>query len=134
MTHLFVLEGINDIGGKGDLPAPTAEDLIAAHKQLIARARAHGLTVYAGTLLPFQGGTLLTFTSESEARRQALNTWLRTSKAYDAVVDFDAALRDPAQPTRVLPKYISEDFIHPNDAGYKVMGDLIDASLFAPRR
>jgi lysophospholipase L1-like esterase len=67
---------------------------------------------------------------EGEAKREAINQWIRTSRAYDAVIDFDLATRDPANPTRLLPLYDSGDHLHPNDAGYKAMGDAIDLSLF----
>ena len=69
------------------------------------------------------------FTKEGEAKRQALNQWIRTSKAYDGVVDFDAATRDPANPTRYLPLYDSGDHLHPNDAGYQAMANAIDLTL-----
>ena len=65
-----------------------------------------------------------------EAKRQAVNHWIRTSKAYDAVIDFDKALRDPSHPSRLLPKYDGGDHVHPNDAGYRAMTDAIDLSLF----
>src|SRR6185436_16446913 len=93
VTHVIVLEGINDIGGARQNPSPSAADLIAGHRQLIARAHARGLRIYGGTLTPFEGAAY--FTAEGEAKRQALNEWIRTSKEYDGVIDFDAAVRDP---------------------------------------
>jgi lysophospholipase L1-like esterase len=128
--HVIVLEGINDIGNARQNPTPTAEDLIAAHKQLITRAHARGIRIYGGTLTPFEGAAY--FTQVGEAKRQALNEWIRTSGAYDGVIDFDAATRDPARPTQFLAQYDSGDHLHPNDAGYKAMGDSIDLSLFKP--
>ena len=107
---------------------PTAADLIAAHKQLIERAHARGITIYGATLTPFEGAAY--FTKEGEAKRQALNDWIRTGRAYDAVIDFDAATRDPAHPSQFLAQYDSGDHLHPNDAGYKAMGEAIDLSLF----
>ena len=101
VTHVIVMEGINDIGLARTNPNPSAADLIAGHKQLIERARARGLKVYGATLTPFEGAAY--WTAEGEAKRQALNEWIRTSKAYDAVIDFDQVTRDPAAPTKFLP-------------------------------
>ncbi len=128
VTHVVVMEGINDIGVARSNPSPTAEDLIAGHKQLIERAHARGLKVYGATLTPYEGAAY--YTPEGEAKRQALNTWIRTSKAYDGVIDFDMVTRDPAAPTKFLPAYDSGDHLHPGDAGYKAMGDAVDLALF----
>src|SRR5688572_12051696 len=96
-THLVVLVGINDIGNRQ--ARATVDDLIAGHRQIIARARARGLKVYAATLTPFEGATLPDYwTPEGDVTRQALNRWLRTSREYDAIFDFEAAVRDPASP------------------------------------
>lgn len=130
VTHVIVLEGINDIGIARANPSPSAADLIAGHKQLIERARARGLRVYGATLTPFEGAPY--YTPEGEAKRQALNEWIRTSKAYDGVIDFDRVTRDPAAPTKFLPAYDSGDHLHPGDAGYKAMGEAIDLALFGP--
>ncbi len=131
-THVVVLESINDIGMAGDAAAPTAAELIAGHRALIQRARSHGLTIYGGTLTPFEGA--LYFTAAGEAKRQAVNEWIRNSGEYDAVIDFDAVVRDSADPRRFLPMYHPGDWLHPNDAGYRAMGDAIDLTLFrAPR-
>jgi lysophospholipase L1-like esterase len=127
-THVIVLEGINDIGNARQNPTPTAEDLIAGHKQLIEQARARGLKIYGATLPPFWGAAY--YTEVGEAKRQAFNEWVRSSKAYDGVVDFDKATRDPSDPKKLLEKYDSCDYLHPSDAGYKAMGDAIDLSLF----
>jgi lysophospholipase L1-like esterase len=128
VTHVVVLEGINDIGVARSNPSPSAADLIAGHKQLIERAHARGLKIYGGTLTPYEGAGY--FSPEGEAKRQALNDWIRTSGAYDAVIDFDKATRDPAAPTKFLPAYDSGDHLHPNDAGYTAMGNLVDLALF----
>ena len=128
VTHVIIMEGINDIGLARANPSPSAEDLIAGHKQLIARAHARGLKVYGATLTPFEGAVY--FTAEGEAKRQALNQWIRTSGAYDAVIDFDKVTRDPAAPTKFLPAYDSGDHLHPGDAGYKAMGEAVDLKLF----
>ena len=128
VTHVIVMEGINDIGVAGKNAAPSADDLIAAQRQMIDRAHARGLKVLGATLTPFEGAAY--FTPEGESKRQALNQWIRTSGAYDGVIDFDRVTRDPAAPTKLLPAYDSGDHLHPDDAGYKAMGDAIDLSLF----
>jgi lysophospholipase L1-like esterase len=128
VTHVIVLEGINDIGLGRSNPLPSAADLIAGHRQLIRRAHARGLKIYGGTLTPFEGAGY--WTPEGEAKRAALNEWIRTSKEYDGVIDFDAATRDPKQPTKFLAPYNSGDNLHPSDAGYQAMANAIDLSLF----
>ena len=97
-THVIVLETTNDIGMAFDDTWPSVDDLIAGHRTLIQRAHARELTIYGGTLLPFEGAFY--WTEAGEAKRQALNTWIRTSGAYDGVINFDAAVRDPDQLTR----------------------------------
>ena len=128
ITHVVVMEGINDIGLGRSNPAPSAADLIAGQKQLIERAHARGLKIYGATLTPFDGAAY--FTPEGEAKRKAVNDWIRTGKAYDGVIDFDMVTRDPAAPTKFLPIYDSGDHLHPNDAGYKAMGEAVDLALF----
>ena len=126
--YLIVLQGINDIGFPG---TTTADEIIAGHRQIIDRAHAMGLRVYGGTLTPFQAFLPgLYYSAEGEAMRQAVNQWIRTSKAYDAVIDFDKAIRDPAHPATIRPAYDSGDNLHPNDAGYQAMADAIDLRLF----
>lgn len=132
VTHIIVMEGINDIGNARQNPMPTAEDLIAGHKQLIARAHAKGVKIFGATLTPFWGAGY--YTEVGEAKRQALNEWIRTGKSYDGVVDFDRATRDPADPKKLLAAYDSCDHLHPSDAGYKAMAEAIDLGLFAPGR
>jgi lysophospholipase L1-like esterase len=128
VTHVVVLEGINDIRNS---PATTADDLIAGHKQLIDRAHAHGLVIYGATLTPCEGAN--NCTPEGEVKRKALNEWIRTGKAYDGVIDFDAVTRDPSHPTRFLPEYDSGDHLHPGDAGYRAMGNSVNLDLFRAR-
>jgi lysophospholipase L1-like esterase len=128
VTHVVVLEGINDIGSGRGNPLPSAADLIGAHRQLIARAHDHGLKIIGATLTPFDGDGY--FTPAGEAKRVALNDWIRTSKEYDGVIDFDLATRDPAQPSKFLPAYQSGDWLHPNDAGFQAMVQAIEVSLF----
>jgi len=128
VTHVVVLEGINDIGNARQNTTPTADDIIAGHKQLIQQAHAHGLKIIGATLTPFWGAAY--FTEAGEAKRQAVNEWIRTSKNYDGVIDFDKATRDPGDPKKLLEKYDGCDYLHPSDAGYKAMADAIDLSLF----
>jgi lysophospholipase L1-like esterase len=128
VTHVIVMEGINDIGNARQNPTPTAEDLIAGHKQLIERAHARGVKIFGATLTPFWGAGY--YTDIGEAKRQALNEWIRTSNAYDGVIDFDKATRDPNDPKKILTTYDSCDHLHPSDAGYKAMAEAIDLSLF----
>lgn len=128
VTHIVVMEGINDIGQARQNPTPTAEDIIAGHKQLIDRAHTRGLKIYGATLTPFYGAAY--YTEVGETKRQAVNEWIRTSKAYDAVVDFDKATRDPNDSKKFLAAYDSCDHLHPNDAGYKAMAEAIDLALF----
>ena len=132
-THVFVLEGINDLGIGAlfmDGPRPTTAQLIAGHRQLIARAHSRGLKILAATLLPYEGTTFPGyFTPEGEAIRQAFNEWIRTSKEYDGFIDFDAVMRDPAQPSKMLAKYDSGDHLHPSDAGYQAMANAFDLAL-----
>ena len=128
VTHVIVLEGINDIGQARANPIPSAADLIAAHRQIIQRARARGVKIYGATLTPFEGAGY--WTPEGEAKRAAVNEWIRTGKEYDGVIDFDLATRDPNQPAKFLAAYNSGDNLHPSDAGYQAMANAIDLSLF----
>ena len=130
VTHVIVLEGINDIGFVGDAPSPSADDIIAGHQELVRRAHAAGLVIYGATLLPFEGAAY--FTEVGEAKRQAVNEWIRTSGVYDGVIDFDALTRNPANPARLQLDYDSGDRLHPSDAGYSAMGDGVDLMLFQP--
>jgi len=141
VTHVVVLEGTNDIGFTGvklggkyladPADVRTPQELIGAYRQLIARAHARGLKIVGATLMPFEGATLPGYYSETkEATRQAVNAWIRSGGAFDGVIDFDAALRDPARPTRLQARYASGDKLHPNDAGHQAMADAVDLSLF----
>lgn len=128
VTAVVVLEGINDIGQARQNPSPSADDLIAGHRQMIERVHARGLRIYGATLTPFEGANY--WTPEGEAKRQALNEWIRSGNAYDAVFDFDAAVRDPEHPTRTLPRYDPGDHLHLNVAGYEAVARTIDIGLF----
>jgi lysophospholipase L1-like esterase len=127
---LVVLEGINDIGISSMMGGEevSAAELIGAHKQLIERAHMHGIKAVGATLLPYEGAAY--YSEKGEAVRQAVNRWIRTSGAYDAVVDFDAKLQDPKNPNQMNPIYFINDHLHPNDAGYKLMADSIDLAIF----
>ncbi|MFW2349654.1 SGNH/GDSL hydrolase family protein [Qipengyuania sp.] len=130
VTHLIVLEGINDIGndGGGDHPTATPESLTQAYQQIIARAHQLGIKVIGGTLTPALHAAYMS--PEKERTRVAVNEWIRTSGAFDAVIDFDAAVRDPKAPADLQPAFDPGDHLHPNDFGYRAMGDAIDLDIF----
>ncbi len=123
---LMILEGINDINGRAQNPI-TADDLIVAMKQMIERAHTHGIKVIGCTLTPAGAGT-----GPGEEMRAAVNDFIRKGGAFDAVVDFEAAVRDPdSAAPQFKPAFNNGDRLHPNDAGYKAMADAIDLSVFA---
>jgi lysophospholipase L1-like esterase len=126
---MILLEGINDIGAD----SATAAELIAADRRIIAAAHARGIRVVGATLTPFVGSNAKFGgdygTAYGDAQRRALNDWIRTGGAFDAVVDFDRVVADPADPSRLLPGYDSGDHLHPGVAGYQAMGDAVDLSL-----
>jgi lysophospholipase L1-like esterase len=134
VTHAIVVLGINDIRNRRGLAeeAVTAAEMIAGLRQMAMRARDRGIKIFGGTLTPFENETFMmgAFTPEGEAKRIAVNEWIRGAGAFDAVIDFDAGLRDPGHPARMLPVYDNGDHLHPSDEGYNRMGDLIDLSLF----
>jgi lysophospholipase L1-like esterase len=132
-THVVVLEGINDLGlARREGVQPPARDLIAAHRQLIARARSRGLRIFGATLLPYEGTTIANYYSEEgEAARKEFNQWLRISGEYDGIIDFERAAQDPTHPARLRPDYDSGDHLHPSDSGYRAMASAVDLSLFA---
>jgi lysophospholipase L1-like esterase len=136
VKYLVVLLGLNDIAQTGVVAPPSeevsAEDVIAGLLQMIERAHQRGIVVYGCTILPFQNSLIDPgfYTPEKEAKREEVNHWIRTSGAYDAVIDFDKVVRDPTHPKRILPAFDSGDHTHPNDAGYNAMGQAIDLNLF----
>lgn len=136
VEYLLVLIGINDIGhpGSGSAPASeavTAQEVIAGYRQLIARAHVKGIPVFGATLTPFEGTVFPGYyTPEKEQVRQAVNAWIRGSDEFDAVIDFERALRDPDHPTRMLPAFDSGDHLHPNDLGMQAMANAIPLELF----
>jgi len=140
---LLVMEGINDIGGTTGPPrggaAPqnpvtpvTPDDLIGVLKQMIERAHAHGIKVAGATLTPYEGAGY--YSEKGEEVRQAVNRWIRTSGAFDAVLDFDKATQDSANPKTFKPTFNNTDHLHPNDAGYKAMADSVDLKIFAGKK
>ena len=134
VSHLIVLEGINDIAlpvDTGDsAEAVTADQLIAGLRQLAERAHEHGIVAYVATITPYEGSDV--YTAQGEAIRTAVNDWIRSGDAFDAVIDFDAVVRDPDHPSRHLAAYDGGDNLHFNDAGYTAMAESIDLALFQP--
>ncbi len=134
VTHAIVVLGINDIRNRRGLAAEvvTAGELIGGLGQMATRARDRGIKLFGGTLTPFENETFMlgAYTPEGEAKRLAVNEWIRNSGAFDAVIDFDKGLRDPDHPARMLALYDNGDHLHPSDAGYNRMGDLIELALF----
>ncbi len=137
VRSVLVLEGINDLGQLGRYPNATPAMhtvLIArmenAFTQIIERAHAHGMEVYGATITPDTGSDYYHPNADDEAARQAVNAWIRQPGHFDGVVDFDAVVRDPAHPDRMLPAYDSGDHLHPGPAGYKAMGNAVPLSLF----
>lgn len=133
----IVLEGVNDLGVlTREAPATPAQhaaivrQITAGFSQIVARAHTHGIKVIGGTVMPFGGNTYYHPTAENEADRQAVNAFIRTSGVFDAVIDFDRLMRDPAHPDRLSPAYDSGDHLHPSEAGYRTMGEAVPLSLF----
>jgi lysophospholipase L1-like esterase len=134
---VIVFEGVNDLGGLArdhEVPATEhaamVERVIMAYEQIIERAHAHGLHVIGATITPYVGSAYYHPGTLSEADRQAVNKWIRASGHFDAVVDFDAVVRDPQHPDQLLPAFDGGDHLHPGPAGYKAMGDAVPLSLF----
>lgn len=130
VTHVILIEGINDIRHDGDPthPGRSAEEVIAAYRQVIDRLHLHGIVAIGGTLTAFAGSER--FDQRSEAARQAVNAFIRDDGAFDAVVDFDRATRDPASPEALRQELVGADRLHPNDQGYQAMAEAVDLSLF----
>lgn len=128
VKYLVLMIGINDIGNSSPAQPVTALDLIAGYRQVIARAHAKGIAVYGATLTPFEGAAY--YSAEKELVRQTVNNWIRTADEFDGVIDFDAATRDPARPSRFLPAFDSGDHLHPSDRGYEAMGNAVPLALF----
>ncbi len=131
VEKVIVLMGINDIQYSHRFPsqAVTADEMIAALGQLVSRAHARGVRIIGGTITPFGGSG--DYTAEGEAARTKVNEWIRTSGAFDGVIDFDLVTRDPLHPDQLSSALDSGGRLHPNDAGYALMGDAIDLRLFS---
>jgi len=132
--YVIVLLGVNDLGHPGTVAPPSetvsAEEIIAAHEQLVTRAHAEGLKIFGATILPFKDDTLGFYSEANEAKRQKINRWIRTSGEYDAVIDWDKVMRDPADPLRLNPAYDSGDHLHPNETGNAAMTAAVPLRLF----
>jgi lysophospholipase L1-like esterase len=126
LRHVLLLEGVNDL--RSSSPPATADQVIAAYRRVIDRLHARGVKVYGATLTPIKGSG--GYSAAMERERQAINAFIRTGGAFDGFVDFDRATQDPADPLRFRPDLDSGDHLHPNDAGYRAMGESIDLSLF----
>jgi lysophospholipase L1-like esterase len=126
VTHAIIQLGINDLQFTRIVPSQpvTLEQLIAATQAAVTQAHARGVKVLLGTLLPYKGASL--YDAGDDAVRQGYNAWIRSQAVADGVVDFDAALRDPADPLALAPQLASSDHLHPNDAGYAAMAAAID--------
>jgi lysophospholipase L1-like esterase len=136
VTHAIVYIGTNDLRNQRGNPAEivTAEQMIAGLKQLALRAKAGGLTVYGATMIPYENETYHpgAWTPQGEVKRQAVNAWMRAhgTEHFDALIDFDKVVLDPAHPTSMRAEYDCGDHLHPSDNGYRHMGDAIDLDLF----
>jgi lysophospholipase L1-like esterase len=125
-STVILLIGVNDIGRGGDIPI-SADALIAGYRQLIARAKAHGIWVVGCTILPYEGASY--YRVDGNGVRQTVNRWILSSGEFDGTIDFDRATRDPAYPNRLRADLQSGDWLHPNDEGYRVMGDAIPLNV-----
>lgn len=135
--HLILLEGINDIGAlarekpaSAEAHAALVEQVTGAYAQIIARAHAKGIKVHGATILPFMSNEYYHPDAATEADRQAINAWIRTSGAFDSVIDLDEVMRDSARPAYLNPAYDTGDGLHPNPAGFRAMAEAVPLSLF----
>jgi len=134
---LIVFEGVNDLGGLTQMSDPPqaahsgfVDRVIASYEQIVARAHAAHIQVFGATITPYTGSGYYHPPASNEADRQAINQWIRTPGHFDAVIDFDKAVADPAHPDHLAPGYDCGDHLHPSPAGYRVMGELIPLGLF----
>jgi lysophospholipase L1-like esterase len=140
---VIIFEGVNDLGisygnpkgpmgelfeGRPPSPKVTVESMIAGYRQLVVRAHVKGLKVLGATITPYGGAFY--YAPEGEAVRQAINTWIRTSHEVDGVIDFDAVMRDPGDPTQIKDGFHMGDHLHGSDTGYAAMAAAIDLALF----
>ncbi|MFC3439918.1 SGNH/GDSL hydrolase family protein [Sphingobium rhizovicinum] len=129
VSHVVILEGVNDIGSAfaQQRAIPTADDLIGAYRQMIARAHDRGVKVILATILPYKGAGY--WSAEGETVRIAVNAWIRTTKESDGMIDLDKAVADPADPARMAKAYDVGDALHPNDDGFRAMAAAVDLAL-----
>lgn len=139
VTHLIVFEGVNDLGGltreapaSAEAHAALVRNMIDAYRQMVARARAHGIKVIGATITPYGASAYYHPDARNEADRQAVNAWIRAPGNFDGVIDFDAAVRDPAQPARLRKDY-DNDGLHPSIAGYQAMAAAVPLDLLKSR-
>jgi len=130
VSHVVLIEGINDIRHDGDPahPGRSPEEMVAAYRQVIARLHLRGIKIIGGTLTAFGGSER--FDARSESARQALNAFIRDGGEFDGVADFDKATRDPATPEAMRRDFVRDDRLHPNDKGYEAMARAVDLSAF----
>jgi lysophospholipase L1-like esterase len=127
VRDVIVLEGINDIGGAHDFNATAYE---SAYQQIVSQAHARGVRVIGGTLMPFKNAAVANYyTPQGDTTRMQVNNWIRTSGAFDGVVDFDKAMQSPSDPLTLNPSFDSGDHLHPNDAGYQAMANAVNLAL-----
>ena len=140
VKYVVVAIGVNDIVFPGTFTPPTeavtSQNIINGYRQLIARAHQKSIRIYITTIPPFENATyngnksLIVYTPEKEAVRKQVNEWIRNTHEFDAMIDFDAVLRDPGHPTRLLPKFDSGDHLHSSDVGYAATADAVPLELF----
>jgi lysophospholipase L1-like esterase len=135
--YVILLEGVNDLGGltrEAEVPQQQhdafVQRILASYQQIVIRAHARGIEVIGATILPYTGSDYYHPGPRSEADRQTINQWIRATGHFDAVIDFDKLMQDPAHPDRLLPAYDCGDHLHPSPAGYRVMGEAIPLTLF----
>jgi lysophospholipase L1-like esterase len=140
VKHLIVLEGVNDLGvlTRNQPVSPQAHaDMVArvisAYEQIVLRARQRGIKVYGATILPYGGGAYYHPDAQNEEDRQTVNAWIRAPGHFDAVIDFDKVMRDPARPDQMFAAYDFGDHLHPSPAGYEAMANAVELELFAPK-
>jgi len=128
---LIIMEGVNDIGSAKDSAEAlqVAKDLKIAYNTMIEKARSQGIKVYGGTITPIKKSFY--YTDYREKARESVNDWIRNSGRFDAVIDFDEAIRNPEEPLTILPEAQSGDYLHPNELGYRIMGEAVELSLFS---
>jgi lysophospholipase L1-like esterase len=134
VTHAIIMLGTNDLRNRSAKPEEevNAAQMIAGLKQLALRGQVRGVKMLGCTLTPYWNETFLpgAWNPRRESVRQAVNAWLREGSAFDSLIDFDRALRDPENPLRMVPRFDCGDHLHPSDLGYRTMGDAVDLALF----